>query len=447
MKKQSVWVVLALMVSLALFFGVGVLAFSRDNLSNCREGRTSLSFPVAELTLISMDRTGHSLTSTSTDPQILLTFDAPVYVHTLRLQGAGLPFTTLEVFWTEADGEEYSAERSVILPAEARNSDVYFTLDRTVTSLRLDPYALPDQTLTLEAIEVNSYALHVNTSCLLLCFLLPFVLLFAVIYVIFHRESILRDLSAMRRYRNLLWDLVSKDLKTKYRRSALGILWSILNPLLMMLVLTAVFSQIFRYEIQDFPVYYLTGYVLFNFMTESTTFALVSIINAAGLIKKVYIPKYVFPLEKCLFSFVNLLFSLIAVLLVFLIVGVTPQPTMLLFFVPLIFVFLFSFGMSLLLATLNTFFRDVGHFWSVLVTVWMYLTPIIYPISILPEWMASLVRLNPLTHYVEYFRSLMLYGTLPSLMETAICLSYSVVFLLLGVIVFHQKQDKFVLYI
>ena len=245
----------------------------------------------------------------------------------------------------------------------------------------------------------------------------------------------------------MLYDLVSRDIKTKYRRSILGILWSILNPLLMMLVLTAVFANIFRYQIDDFPVYYLTGYILFNFVSESTTFSMTSIIGAAGLIKKVYIPKIIFPLEKCLYALVNLLFSLIAAVIVFLIVGVTPHWSILLFVVPIFFLFIFNFGFSLILATMNTFFRDVGYLYGVFITVWMYLTPIIYPISILPGWMQSIVHINPLYHFVEYFRAVTIYGTIPSLSENLICLAYSLIFLVVGILVFQKKQNKFIFYI
>ena len=217
----------------------------------------------------------------------------------------------------------------------------------------------------------------------------------------------------------------------------------------MMLVLTAIFSKLMRFDTEGVPysIYYLTGYLMFNFVSESTNFSLVSIINSAGLIKKVYIPKVIFPLEKCLFSLVNFGFSLIAAVIVFLVVGITPNWTILLFFIPVVYLFIFSFGFSLILATLNTFFRDVGYLYNVFVTLWMYLTPIIYPISVLPGWVQSVVRVNPLYHYVEYFRSLTIYGVMPGLGENLICLSYSLIFLFLGVIVFQKNQNKFIFYV
>ena len=266
------------------------------------------------------------------------------------------------------------------------------------------------------------------------------------------RVSFKKDILAMKRYKYLLYDLVTRDIKTKYRRSALGVLWSVLNPLLMMLVLTAVFSQIIRVEVEGgFALFYLTGYIMFNFVSESSNFALTSIINAEGLIKKVYIPKYVFPLEKTLFSLVNMLFSLIAFVIVFVVFLITEQvelhATMLLFFVPMIYVFVFSFGLNLILSTMNVFFRDVGHLWGVFLTVWMYATPIIYPINLVPSWLQVIIKCNPLYHYVTYFRNVMIYGTMPTLYDNLICIAFSVVFLAIGVTVFRKNQDKFILHI
>ncbi|WKY47959.1 ABC transporter permease [Eubacteriaceae bacterium ES3] len=249
------------------------------------------------------------------------------------------------------------------------------------------------------------------------------------------------------KYRHLLRELVSRDIKVKYRRSVLGILWSVLNPLLMMLVITAVFSSIFRFDIENFPAYYLTGSLIFGFVSESTMGSCGAIIEGASLIKKVYIPKYVFPLEKILFAFVNALFSLIAVAIVLLILRVPVSWTIILFPIPLIYALVFCVGLGLVLSTLNVFFRDVGHLWGVWITAWMYLTPIIYPIDILPDFMKKIISFNPLTHFVSYFREVILYGTVPGVRENLICCAFSLSFLLLGTIFFKRNQDKFILHI
>lgn len=277
----------------------------------------------------------------------------------------------------------------------------------------------------------------------LLCFLC---------HVIGDRKEFVKDIFAMKRYKYLLYDLVMRDIKTKYRRSALGIMWSVLNPLLMMLVLTAVFSQIIRVEVEGgFALFYLTGYLIFNFISEASSFSLTSMLQAAPLIKKVYIPKYVFPLEKTIFSLVNMVFSFIAFVVVFLFFAIrgeiAPKPTMLMFFIPLIYVFVFSFGLNLILSAMNVFFRDIGHLWGVFLTVWMYATPIIYPITLVPEWLAGIIRLNPLYHYVTYFRNIMIYGRMPTLADNVICIGFALISLLVGIVVFRKSQNKFVLHI
>ncbi len=252
---------------------------------------------------------------------------------------------------------------------------------------------------------------------------------------------------AFMKYRFLLQDLVMKDFKLKYRRSILGFFWSILNPLLMMLVITAVFSSLFKSDIEYFPVYYLCGYLIFNFVIEATNSAMMSIVQSGQLMKKVYIPKYIFPLEKCTFSLVNVFFSFIAVFLVILITGMPMKWTILLIPIPILFTYMFSIGFGLILATLNTFFRDTGHLYSVWTTAWMYLTPLFYPMDILPEGMKTVVGYNPLFYYVSYFRQLVIEGTIPDMATTVFCTAISVLFLGIGLIVFKKNQDKFILYI
>lgn len=276
--------------------------------------------------------------------------------------------------------------------------------------------------------------------------------LWAVTEALFDKTEFKKDFAALGRYKYLLYDLVSRDLKTKYRRSVLGLLWSVLNPLLMMLVLTAVFSKVMRIEVEGgFALFYLTGYIMFNFVSESTNMSLSSVFHASGLIKKVYLPKYVFPLEKCIFSFVNMLFSLLAFVIVFVVFiftdGASPSFTMLLFPLPMLYLGIFCLGLSLILSAVFIFFRDIGHIWGVLMTLWMYASPIIYPISILPAYVQSLMRFNPLYHYITYFRNVMLYDTLPTLGDNIVCLMFAFAALAIGITVFRKAQNKFILYI
>ena len=284
-------------------------------------------------------------------------------------------------------------------------------------------------------------------------FFLVLIPLAFLIETLYDKKEFKKDLCAFSNYKYLLGNLVSRDIKTKYRRSVLGMLWSVLNPLLMMAVLTTIFSHVIRVEITaegGFALFYLVGYIVFNFVSESTSLSLTSVLNAAPLIKKVYVPKYIFPLEKCLYAMVNMLFSMIAFVIVFVafvFMGrVTPHATMLLFPLPVLYILVFGLGLSLILATLNVFFRDIAHLYSVFLTVWMYATPILYPADILPAWLQSIMRFNPLAHYVTYFRNVLLYGVVPSLEENLICIAFSVLFLLLGITVFRKNQNKFILH-
>lgn len=263
----------------------------------------------------------------------------------------------------------------------------------------------------------------------------------------YNLRLILDRLHGFKKYSYLLLNLVKKDFTTKYRRSALGVLWSVLNPLLLAMIISTVFSTIFRVQIENFAVYYLTGSLIFNFMSEATNGSLTSILGAAGLIKKVYIPKYIFPLEKCLFALVNTIFTLIATLILMPFLGVSLKPTILLFWVPLFYVLIFSIGLGLILSAANVFFRDVGHLYSVLVTAWMYLTPIIYPAELIPDSVKWFASVNPMFYYVDYFRNIMMYNTVPDFMSNVICAAFAGASFLIGLIVFKRKQDRFILYI
>lgn len=252
-----------------------------------------------------------------------------------------------------------------------------------------------------------------------------------------------------KRFTPLLCNLASKDFKIKYRRSMLGVAWSILNPLLTMLVLTKVFSMLMRITVPNFATYYIVGAALWSFFAESTSMSMQSIMGASSLIKKVYIPKYMFPLEKCLFSLINFGFSMIAVLLVMMIQGVYPTWISLLAIIPVVYCFVFCCGMSLFLSAATVFFRDIAHLYGVLLTLWMYLTPVIYPMELVKEHatLYMIVRLNPMYHFVIYFRDVMMYNTIPGLRANLLCIGISLVTLAIGSFVFKKTEGRFILHI
>lgn len=245
----------------------------------------------------------------------------------------------------------------------------------------------------------------------------------------------------------ILRSLVSKDFKLKYRRSALGVLWSVLNPLLMMIVLTAVFSTVFRFQIENFALYLILGQTLFGLMSDATSGAMSSIIDSASLIKKIRINKILFPLEKVAFALVNFVISLIAVVAVMVFFQVVPTLNLLFLPLLLLYVFAFSLGLGLLIAALSVFFRDVMHLWSVVLTAWTYATPLFYPIEILPDFLAPLMQFNPMYHYVTYFREIALWGMTPSFEQNLICIGFAAAALVLGYVVFRAKEKKFILYV
>lgn len=248
-----------------------------------------------------------------------------------------------------------------------------------------------------------------------------------------------------KKYQPLLNELIARDIKTKYRRSLLGVLWTILNPLLMMVVLSVVFSNLFRFDIEYFPVYLLSGQLIFNFFSESTTNAMSSIIANGPLIRKIYVPKYMFVLSRIFSSTINLLASFTALICVMLVMRVRLHYTVLLSVIPLILIVLFSLGAGLILAAITVKFRDVMHLYSVFTTALMYLTPVIYPMSILPSWLEKIVLLNPITNILMMFREFMIYGTFPSILSIVIGMVEVVIILVLGVYVFYKNQDEFIL--
>lgn len=241
--------------------------------------------------------------------------------------------------------------------------------------------------------------------------------------------------------------LVSRDFKLKYRRSILGVAWSVLNPLMMMVVLTAVFSTFFRFDIENYPVYLILGNTLFAFITGSSGSAMTSIMGSASLIEKVKVEKIVFPLEKILFELINFSISLIAVAIVMVFLQVSLTWNLLLLPVLLVYATIFSLGLGLLLSALAVFFRDLIHIWGIITTAWTYVTPLFYPISILPEWMMTFERLNPMYYFVNYFREIALWGNTPGISENLICLGFALAMFAIGLFVFRKLQSKFIFYI
>lgn len=249
-------------------------------------------------------------------------------------------------------------------------------------------------------------------------------------------------------YRDLLKQLVSSNIKLKYRRSFLGYVWSVLNPLLIMIVMTVVFSTMFSRNIDNFPVYLFCGQLLFNFMNTSTRQAISSITGNASLLKKTYVPKYIFTVSKITGGLVDFVLSLGALVIVMLVTRAEFTWRILLFPLVILQLYIFCVGLGLFLAQANVFFRDTQYIYNAVTTAWTYLTPIFYPIEALPESVAWIVKhLNPMYFYVGQFRDLVYAGTLPGpAIILAGCVAAALM-LAIGAWSFSKSQDKFILYI
>jgi len=305
------------------------------------------------------------------------------------------------------------------------------------------------QQLNSKKIDVAKKVLAV-VLCLMFSFIVALVLKLIYTIIINYRRLIEKwhkVLQNFLKYKGLLSLLVIRDIKIKYKRSFLGILWSMLNPFLTMLVMTIIFAHLFRFDIKNYPIYLLTGQIAFNFFSESTNIAMTSIIGSGSLIKKVYIPKYIFPASKVLSSFVNTLFSLVAIFVMMIITKQNVSWSLLLLPLPLIYLLIFSMGVGLILSAYAVYFRDLVHLYGVLLTAQTYFTPIFYPISIIPEKYLFLMKYNPMYYFVECFRSILYYAKFPTLQLNIICICISLVIFSLGMYVFYKKQNNFILYI
>lgn len=258
---------------------------------------------------------------------------------------------------------------------------------------------------------------------------------------------IFNALIAMKKYQFLIRQLVSRDFKTKYKRSVLGILWSFLNPLLMMSVQYFVFSTIFESDIDNYPVYLLIGIIAFNFFSESCGMSLTSIIGNTALITKVYVPKYIYPFTRTISSVINLFISMIPLFIMMLITGVNFEKSAVLSLFFVVCLIIFSLGLGLFLSAAMVFFRDTQFLWNIFSMLWMYATPIFYPETILPDKFHFVLEINPLYYFLKCMRMCILDGISPEPILYVQSILMALVMFLVGAFVFRKTQDRFVLYL
>lgn len=249
------------------------------------------------------------------------------------------------------------------------------------------------------------------------------------------------------KYRNLLGELVKKDIKLKYRSSYLGVIWTMLEPLLTMIVLTVVFSELLGKGTKDFPVYILTGRLLFSFFSNGTKAALKAVRNNAGMIKKVYVPKYMYPLSSVLSGYAIFLISLIVLAVVAIFRGIYPTVWLLWIFVPLFQILLLTLGAGMLLSTMAVFFRDIEYLWGVALMLIMYTCAIFYKAdSVMNGKNGWIFKYNPLYAIIVNFRNAV-FGQPQDVYFSLYATGFGIVLMLVGTYVFYRKQDRFILYL
>jgi ABC-type polysaccharide/polyol phosphate export permease len=255
------------------------------------------------------------------------------------------------------------------------------------------------------------------------------------------RPQGLIELVQVWRYRDLILQLVRRDVTARYKRSVLGVAWTMLNPLGTMIILAVVFSKIFG-RIAGYSAYILTGIVVWTFFSQVTNSGINAVVKGSSLFKRIYLPRTVFSISAVGTGLVNLFLSLIILFGVMLVVGVPIRPVVGLVFIPVFLLSVFSLGLSLLITSVGIFFPDIAEMYNIMLRAWFYFTPIIYEIDFLPEFAQSLIKFNPMYHLLELFRYPTYYGRLFSWEE----LLYSSVFafgtLIIGWVAFAQISDQ-----
>jgi ABC-type polysaccharide/polyol phosphate export permease len=259
-----------------------------------------------------------------------------------------------------------------------------------------------------------------------------------------HRSTALEELQAIWKYRHLVVQFTRRDILTRYKRSVLGVAWTMLNPLGTMLILTIVFSTAFGQSQPGYAVYVLTGLLAWNFFSQSTNAAIVHLVWGGGLLKRIYLPRTVFAVSAIGVALVNITLSFVPLILVMLVVGTPIQWTILFTPIPVLFLAMFSLGLGLFISTVAIYYTDVAEMYQILLTAWFYLTPIIYTPEILPErYRLLIVYLNPMYHLITLFREPIYLGKIPGMGEILICALISLVSLLVGWMAFTSKADEF----
>lgn len=245
-------------------------------------------------------------------------------------------------------------------------------------------------------------------------------------------------------WKELVLLLVQRDLRVRYRGSFFGYLWSMMNPLLYMIILSFVFSHVMKVQVPNFPIFILSGILVWNLFAQSLGIGVNSIIANGSLLKKVKVPAALFPAASIASVFVNFCLSLLPFILLSLYLTQKLSFSLLLLPVFLMPFLIFIFGIVLSLASLNVTFRDIGHVLDPILQLLFYATPIVYPESVLPEKIRNVLAFNPMSHFLKSFRDILYDQTWPSVWSFLILCLLALVSLVLGVVIFQKNRDRFI---
>jgi homopolymeric O-antigen transport system permease protein len=244
-------------------------------------------------------------------------------------------------------------------------------------------------------------------------------------------------------FKYLIYNLVSRDLKVKYKGSTLGFLWSLLNPLLMLVVYTVAFKYVIKLKVENFTIFLFSALLPWNFLSSALATGVTSISENSNLVKKVYFPREVLPFSVVLVNLFHFFLTFIVLIPALLFFNVQIGFSFFFLVVIIFFQFLFVMGLTFIFAAMNVYYRDVRHFLEVLLQLWFWVTPIIWSMDLIPERFRDWAYLNPFTPFVKAYRDVILRNQLPSWFTLLLVIVIAVVVFFLGTFIFHKKQRRF----
>ena len=256
-----------------------------------------------------------------------------------------------------------------------------------------------------------------------------------------------RFIEKVKRHQFLFEELVKRDFKSKYKRTTLGIAWSMLAPLMQLGVMALVFTKFFGRNTPHYLIYLFSGNLIFTYFNEATNQGMTALEMNAHIFSKINVPKYLFLLSKNVSSLINFLLTLVIYLIFVIADGIGLHWNFLTLIYPIVCLMAFNIGIGLVLSALHVFFKDISYLYGILTTLLMYMSVIFYTLDVFSPTVQKLFYLNPVYNYIHYFRSVVIYGEIPSLWHHLLCLGYAAAAMLAGMGMYKKYNYRFLYYI